>query len=215
MAAPGVPRGLAVAAGVMVWAALALQLALSLQLTYDQGRGTVDGLVTFLSFFTILTNLLVALTLTAPTLALGTAVGRLFAMSEVATGVAVAITMVGGAYVTLLRHVWDPQGAQLVADVALHYFTPVIFVLYWWLAIPKSGLRWSAVPWMLLYPLTYLGYTIVRGALSGDYAYYFLDAVALGYRRFAVNALGLSALFVVIATLYTWLGRLQARGSRA
>ena len=59
--------------------------------------------------------------------------------------------------------------------------------------------------------LVYLGYALVRGALVGHYPYHFIDAGLLSYSQVAVNAVGLTLVFVIVASLFTWLGRLQAR----
>jgi hypothetical protein len=209
MAAARIPPGLVVAGGLVGWAALALQFVLSMQLTYGQGRGTLDGIVSFLSFFTVLTNVLVVLAMTAPHLAPGTALGRFFARPAVATGVAAAIAIVGVIYVTLLRRVWDPQGAQLVADIVLHYVMPVMFVGYWWFGVDKHTLGWRDVSWYLVYPLAYLGVALLRGAVTGRYPYYFIDARELGYGQTAVNALGISLAFVAVSSLFTVVGRTQ------
>ena len=66
----GVTRGhrfkpLVATSAALGWMALALQFALSLQLSIAHGKGVLGGLVIYFSFFTILTNLLVALALTA------------------------------------------------------------------------------------------------------------------------------------------------------
>ena len=205
------PRPLALLLGAAVWAALALQFFITTSQTVANGRGLAYGIGLYFSFFTILTNTLAALTLTVPAVAPRSRVGRFFADPVTATGVSAAIAMVGLVYVTLLRHVWQPQGAQLVADVALHYVSPVLFVAYWWFGVDKRDLSWRDVPWYLAYPLVYLGYALVRGAVVGHYPYHFIDAGLLSYSQVAVNAVGLTLVFVIVASLFTWLGRLQAR----
>ena len=207
-------RSLALLLGAMVWAALALQFFITTSQTVANGRGLAYGIGLYFSFFTILTNTLAALTLTLPAVAPRSMAGRFFADPITATGVTAAITMVGLVYVTLLRHVWEPQGAQLVADIALHYVSPVLFVAYWWFAVDKRVLSWRAVPWFLAYPLVYLGYALVRGALVGHYPYHFIDAGLLSYTQVALNAVGLTLVFVIVASLFTWVGRLQARELR-
>lgn len=197
--------------GLLVWAALGLQLVLSVDLTLSQGRGLADAVFTFLGFYTILTNILVALALTVPRLWPASAPGRFFGRPGVVTGVAVAITVVGVTYVLLLRQVWDPQGWQLVADIALHYATPVLYVAYWWVAVPTHAIGWSDIPWQLLYPLGYLAYSLVRGAISGRYPYYFLDPGRLGYAQTLANAVGMTVFFLLVAAGFVAVGRARRR----
>jgi hypothetical protein len=211
--APG-RRVPALLVGAVVWAALALQLLITTSQTVANGSGLAYGIGLYFSFFTILTNTLAALTVTLPALAPRSAAGRFFARAVTATGVTAAIVMVGLVYVTLLRQVWEPQGAQLVADIALHYASPVLFATYWWTGVDKRDLSWRDLPWYLAYPLLYLGYALVRGALVGHYPYHFIDAGLLSYGAVAINAVGLTVVFVIVAALFTWLGRLQARAVR-
>jgi len=58
-------RSFAAAAALLGWLALALQLLLSIQLTIASGQGAWAGVWTYCGYFTITTNVLVALALTA------------------------------------------------------------------------------------------------------------------------------------------------------
>ena len=204
---PGL-RVFTLVAALVAWAAVLLQFVLSLQLAVANGKGILGGIVIYFGYFTILTNLLVALALAAPLAAPTSALGRFFARPGVATTVATAITVVGLAYFFLLRQVWEPQGWQLVADAALHYATPLLFLLYWGIAVPKKTLRFADIPRWLLYPVGYMFYVLVRGALTGLYPYYFIDVNALGYGAALVNALGILVGFGVVAAVLVLVARL-------
>ena len=54
------PRIAAAMLAALAWTALLLQLFLSLRLSLANGSGIVHGLWTYLAYFTVLTNLLVA-----------------------------------------------------------------------------------------------------------------------------------------------------------
>ncbi len=167
------------------WAALALQLYLIVELRLEQGASVLVGIVNCLSYFTILTNLLVAAATTAiawfPSI-------KFFRRPAVQAGIALYISMVGITYSLLLRHIWNPHGAQKAADVLLHDVTPVLYVGYWIFKAPKVELaRRLALLW-LVYPLTYFAYLLARGAVTGLYPYPFLDAGQLGYPAVLANA---------------------------
>lgn len=83
---------------------------------------------------------------------------------------------------------------------------PVLFVAYWWVAVPAGGVRWADIPGWVLYPVVYFLYVMVRGALSGVYPYPFIDASALGYARSLGNAAGMLLGFAVVAVLLVALG---------
>jgi hypothetical protein len=45
-------------------------------------------------------------------------------------------------YVTILRPLWAPQGAQWLADVLLHYGMPLGYLGFWLFLVRKTSLRW-------------------------------------------------------------------------
>lgn len=196
----------------IAWSGVLLQLVLSLQLAGRNGQSVAQGLVVYFGYFTVLTNLLVACSLSA---VLRQREGRadvLLARPSVLAGVAASIALVGLSYHVLLRHIWNPQGAQWVADVLLHYVTPCLFVLWWLLKAPWPAMRWwSPLVWAL-YPIAYLAYALLRGLWLGSYPYPFIDVPALGYGRVMVNAFGLLAVFLVIASVLVGLKHLWRKG---
>jgi len=199
----------AAVAAALGWTALAIQLYLTVNMSMASGKGRLAGLVTYFSFFTILTNILVAMALTAPLVRGSSRITAFFSRPSVNTGIATSIAVGGIAYVLLLRHVWDPKGLQLVADVLLHYVMPVLYIVYWWLAVPKGDLRRADVWYWMLYPVAYWLFAMVRGALTGFYPYHFIDAGTLGYTRAFANAVGVLLGFVAVALLLVAAGRLQ------
>jgi hypothetical protein len=193
---------------ITVWIAVTLQLVLSMELTRENGGGYVRGLVMYLGYFTILTNILVASAVTAPLIKPRSGIGRFFADGRVATGVCSAILLVGIGYHVLLRTAWDPQGAQWVADVLLHYVTPGLFLLYWLWLIPKDGVGWRALPFWCAYPLAYFVYALIRGALIGVYPYPFLDVRSLGYAGTVMSAAALLGAFLLLGAMLIAVARL-------
>ena len=206
---PPLLRAFATIAALVGWAALILQLALLVRLTVADGRGVSGGIVAYLGFFTILTNILAALALSAPLVAPDSSPGRFLSRAGVNTAVAAAMALVGIAYSLLLRHTWNPQGWQLVADEVLHDVMPVLFLIHWWFRVPKGAVRWTDVPRWCAYPVGYLLYALVRGALIGRYPYPFIDVGALGHRRVLVNSVGLLLGFVLIALILVGAGGLK------
>lgn len=191
------------------WSAIVLQCWLSLQLSMANGRGIGMGLVIFFGYFTVLTNILAALALTAPYVAPQSGIGKFFARPGVNTAIAAYIAVVGITYSLLLRHIWDPQGLQKIVDVALHDAMPVLFIFYWWFAAPKQGLQWRHVFVWSIYPVGYLLYSLAHGALTGLYPYPFIDISQLGYARVMVNAACMLIAFWVIALIFIGIGRMR------
>jgi hypothetical protein len=201
--------------GATAWVALVLQYGLTVTNRSD-GIGPALATLRFFSFFTILSNLLVALVCT---FALAPRPGRLGAFlttprARAATLLYIAVT--GLVYATLLAGLWQPQGAQLVADVLLHNVVPLAYAGVW-LAFQRHGrLVWGDALRFLAFPLAFLGWTILRGALMREYPYPFIDVASIGWAMAAKNAAGLALAFLLLGLLIVavdrWLGR---RGSSA
>jgi hypothetical protein len=203
----------AAAAALLGWLALAVQLLLSIQLTVANGQGMWAGVWTYLGYFTITTNVLVALALTAAASEPRGAISRFFGRPDMHTAIAMSIVIVSAIYNLLLRQLWHPQGWQLAADVTLHDVMPVLFLLYWWLAVPKATLRWQQVIHWQLYPALYFAYVLLRGAVNGWYPYPFLDVTTLGYLRVLIDACMVVLVFVAAALLLVAMARWQVRRS--
>ena len=199
----------AAALACLAVAGVLLQLWLSLQLGVASGQGWAHGLIMYFGYFTVLTNLLVAL------VALRAARAPDGGLDHPWRGAAVtSIVAVGLAYHLLLRKVWDPQGWQLVADLTLHYAVPLAG-LAWWLVLPPRHRLAARKPltW-LIWPLGYCIYALLRGAMIGSYPYYFIDAGAIGLPRALLNSAGLGLVFAVVAYAVWGLARLRQRSAK-
>lgn len=188
-------------AAVLGWGGLAIQLYLIFFARLSVGASLLGGLVSFFSYFTVLTNTLVATVLTCAVTPRDSAARRWFLQPWVSSGVAVSIAVVGLAYSILLRHLWHPEGWQFIADELLHDVMPLLFLGYWWCCVPKGTLRLWHLPLWLIYPLVYFIYALLRGHLLGAYAYPFIDVAVLGYPQVFINAGGILVGFVLIGLL--------------
>lgn len=204
-------RPLALFSALLGWFGLALQLWFSVRLALDDGHTALHGVWLCLGYYTILTNLLVAAVLTAASIDTRSALPRLLQRPGVQTAAAMSIVIVSAVYNLMLRQLWTPTGWVLMADVIVHDLMPPLYVLYWWLAVPKASLRWSQVIGWQSYPAGYFAYVLLRGAVNGWYPYPFLDVKALGYPQVVLDALGVLVAFIVVALLLVALGRWQAR----
>ena len=188
--------------GATAWFALIAQLVLSIQLNAARGMSVAGAVWRYFAFFTVLTNLLVALMLTAATLAPSTRMGRFFDRSDSITGITANIFLVGLVYNTLLFHLNAQEGWRFVTDLLLHFVVPILSVVYWWLAVRDAHIRWiNATAWVF-FLVAYFFYAIVRGSASGFYPYYFINVAQLGFGAVLLNALGvLAAFFFIIGVL--------------
>ncbi|MGH7026124.1 Pr6Pr family membrane protein [Brevundimonas sp.] len=194
------------------WFALILQYVLAL---IDETQPSL-GLMTlnYFSFFTILSNILVALALTGPALSPGSRLGRWAASEGVRAAVAMYIVVVGMTYHFLLAATWNPQGWTLVGNNLLHYVMPIAFVVDWLAFTPKGRLRWiDPVKW-LIPVLIYGAWTLLHGTLSGWWPYWFVDADKLGLGTVMAYFAGLLVFFLIVGLIIVAIDRTFGRRDR-
>jgi hypothetical protein len=182
---------------LLALAALVLQWVLILK----NGEGSTAAIVVrFFSFFTILSNMLVA------GVCMAIAAGHARPRWRGAATLYISVT--GAIYSIILAPLWSPTGAQKVADELLHHAVPLAYVAAWLLLAPHRRLAWTdAVRW-LVFPALYLGWTIVRGGVTGEYPYPFVDLHQLGAARVAINCVMMTGMFAVLGLALVALDRL-------
>ncbi len=119
----------------------------------------------------------------------------------------VGITVTGLVHFVLLRPLLDLEGPNALADSLLHLVVPALAVAGWLVAGPRP--RWARrdAGLALVWPVTWLGWTLLVGALSGWVPYPFLDAEAEGAAAVAVTCAGVTVLFLVFLTVLVALDR--------
>lgn len=124
----------------IAWFAVIAQIGLMMQ---SDKASTVELIVRFFNYFTILSNLLVAVFATAVAFWPDAGIRRNFSRPATQAAIAVYITVVGLVYNTILRFIWQPTGLQRIVDELLHLVIPTLFVIYWWIFV-RQNFKWSA-----------------------------------------------------------------------
>lgn len=169
------------------WAALTLQCYIVQQNAARQGISPLMAFGNFLSYFTILTNAVIALSLTLGLLAPNRKISGFFSKPSVQTSLTGCIILVSLIYHAALARAWNPQGLQWWTNFFLHDAIPSAFVVNWLLFVPKGNLEWRQPLTWMIYPLAYLGWMMGRGAFTGFYPYPFADVTWHGYPRVLAN----------------------------
>jgi hypothetical protein len=188
-------RIIALIGAVIGWFSIIAQLYLIIINRVVSVPGT---LFRFFSYFTVDTNILVALCFTFIFLGSKSRPGKLFSKPTTITALTVYIIIVGIVYNTILRLTWNPQGLQMVVDEILHSVIPVFFILFWVIFTPTEGLKYKQAFSWLIYPIAYMVYAVIHGAITKFYPYIFVDVTRHGYGKVLSNAgLILFAIFVL------------------
>lgn len=206
-------RWLALSTFCVAAASLVLQYAILVR-TASPAIGPLLATVRYFSYFTILSNVLVAFATASACMQGAGALAVFFRRPAVQGGIALYIGVTGTVYFSILRHLRQPQGAQWWADAGLHYASPVLYVAWWIFGVRHFGLQWRTVVAWLGFPAAYLLWVLLRGAWVHEYPYPFIDVGQLGWMATARNVAGVLALFVVLGALLIAADRGLARLGR-
>ena len=191
---------------IVGWFAVVLQLYL---IIINRVVSLSETIVRFFSFFTIQTNILVAVCFTFLWLKPKSKWGLFFSKPKNTTAITLYITIVGLVYNAILRFLWAPTGSQKVVDELLHLVIPILVLLYWILFVPKKTLEFKDIfPW-LIFPALYLVYTLIRGAFFSFYPYPFIDVILLGYNKVLINSFFMLLAFLFFGTLFISIGKIK------
>jgi hypothetical protein len=190
---------------VITWAGLAVQF----HATFGLVGSLASTLAVLLWYFTIITNLLVAVVFT------GIAIGRdRFTRLSLLAATTLYILLVGVTYGLLLHGIEELSGGSAIANVLLHMVTPILVPIFWLIFTPKGKLTQRDPLLWAIYPLTYLFYALLRGEFTGRYPYPFINVNELGWARTILHAFLIAAAFLVTSWLFVWFDSLLGRRLR-
>jgi hypothetical protein len=180
------------------WTALGLQLFMTVESAWALGQSVSGAIFADLSFFTVLTNLAISICLVCA--ACEPDEESFWNWPQVQTALALYILVVAIVYAAVLQGLWVPQGLEFLTERFFHLVMPLLYMGFWLFITPKGSLRLSdQISWQI-YPLAFMCYTLIRGAMIGTYPYPFLNVAQYGYETVLMNSLFLAALFVTLGT---------------
>ena len=209
---------LAVAAAIV--AAVVAQLSASLAFWQDRGIDNVGSqTVNFFSFFTVESNIAAAVVLVIGAVLLIVRPGPDSAVYALTRASVVSYMVVTGVvYNLLLRGIELPQGSTVAwSNEVLHVVAPLYLLLDWLLAPGRSPIAARKIWVVLVFPLVWTAYTLVRGPFVDDqvygnafwYPYPFLNPFtsANGYLSVALYVVLIAAVIGLVAAGVLWISR--------
>lgn len=182
---------------ILSWMTIITQFVLLLE---ARMTSLMEAILRFFTFFTILTNILVAIVFTALWLKPKN-IFSFFTLFNTMSATAVYIFVVGFLYNTVLRFIWEPQGLQRIVDEMLHLIIPIVFITYWMYNIKSNTIQWKSIFNWLMYPMLYLVVILIRGHFADYYPYPFVNVLELGYSKVILNSLLLTLFFGLISSV--------------
>ena len=189
----GVLRVLGAAAVIV---AIAGQFAQSWSMVPDRAAFVVN----FFSFFTILSNALAAIALL---------VGAWFSFTRRVDPAAYnlvracVVTYMATTFVVynlLLREISLDQATTVPwSNEILHVWAPLYLIVDWLFAPGRRPIAWGRLWTIVIFPIVWAVYSMIRGALIGWYPYPFLNpAQEAGYGGVAVYVIAIAAFILLV-----------------
>ena len=188
---------------IIEWFSLILQLDLQIK---NSDVSVSELLIRYFSYFTILSNILVALCVSC----LLFNSKNIITKQTSQTAIAVYIFVVGLIYNVILRSIWKPQGLQKLVNELLHVVNPILYFLYWIVFANTIKLKTKNIIYWLIYPFVYTVAVLIRGSFSQFYPYPFLEINKLGLDKVLVNCCGITVLFIITSIIFLTVGNFIA-----
>lgn len=185
--------------GLLTVAAIVTQLV-----TLSQA-GTLDP-VHYLTYFTIDSNL-IATTL----LLVGAARWRSErspTMDLLRGGAVVYMSVTGVVFAVLLSGTNVDTAIPWVNSV-VHEVMPIVLVADWLLDPPQMRLSLRQGALWLSYPLVWIVYELIRGAITGKYHYPFLNPANGGYGAVFLYSVAILVMMLIFCAVVVWLGNVR------
>lgn len=175
---------------------------------YPQLDTTAEKLVTQYSYFTVLSAIVMTACLFffAVGGAASTSVGARILRLEAT----MMVVITGLVYNFVLADGTPKHGLSYFTNLVHHQLFPVLMPLLWLGTVPlrrSRDVRTTTVVGVMMFPLLWVVYTFIRGAHTGFYPYFFMDAGDLGLAQAMLNTAAVFGVFFVLVGL---LGAMEA-----
>ncbi|HET8778666.1 MAG TPA: Pr6Pr family membrane protein [Agromyces sp.] len=191
---------LRVLAGAAIVIAIVGQFARSWSMVPDRAAFIVN----YFSFFTILSNALTAIVLL---------VGAWYAFTRrsdpewfnlVRTCAVTYMATTFVVYNLLLREISLDQATTVPwSNEILHVWAPLYLVLDWVLAPGRRPVSWRRLWTIAIFPIVWVVYSMIRGAITGWYPYPFLNPSiepGVGYNGVTVYVIAIAAFILLVGS---------------
>lgn len=182
--------------------------------TGDGLSGALSRLTDTFSYFTIWSNIVVAVSVT---LLLSRPLRDTLWRRILRLDGLLMITVTAIVYQVLLAPTAVVEGWSRVTDPILHVVTPILTVVVWAVWGPRGWITGRLVPAALVIPVAWIAWMLARGAVVDAYPYGFANVVEFGYGPVARTLVLILVFGLVVAAAFwgaeSWLGRRRRRAT--
>ncbi len=199
-----IARALFATTALAVLVGLVVQIYVSANLKGTQFTSVPSLIFNVFCYFTVQSNIIVGVTAALLARRLEQ-LATSFRVLRLAGLIAIIITFV--VFHVALADLQDLHGLAATADLLLHTVVPILAVLGWVAFGPRGMVSWRVAVLAVLFPVCWVAFTLVRGALINFYPYPFVDVRVLGYPRVLGNMVVIGLLFFALAAAAVVLDR--------
>ncbi len=202
--------------GARVVVALALLGSVAWQVT-DRVLNNLFRPAEYFAFFSIVSAILVGVIVLISGIATILGIAESKRMALVRLSAVTSMLVVAIVYHALLEgSAPDPRDVgyawPVLPNLVIHTYAPILITLDYLLIHRRPPLRLRQAFWVVVYPLTWLAFSIVRGLSDGWWPYWFIDPSGPGgVGSMLAYVLAISAFFIVLALALIALTRLSYR----
>ena len=164
----------------------------------SSGQPLINRVVDYLSFFTIWSNIVVAIVAGYFVYQPRAASPR---FQTIWLSALLMISVTGLTYHFALADPLDTPDAAAVSNACNHILTPLAFVLAWLIVGPRGWISLKLIMASFILPLSWILLTLMRGAIVDAYPYPFVNVVKLGYGPVLMNLVVILLACCVLALL--------------
>ncbi len=185
-------------------------VAIAAQALDLQSRGVLVP-ANFFSYFTIQSNLIAVAVFLIGVARWRTPTSPTW---ELVRGQAVLVMTITFIVFALLLSGTNVDTALPWVNAVVHQVMPIAVIVDWLIDPPRyrisfaTSLRWT------IYPVIWVAYTLIRGALVDWYPYPFIDPANGGYGTVATYVVAILAFGVVLCAVIAWVGNILGSRSR-
>ena len=165
------------------------------------------------SYFTILSNIVVAIVMTAVVTNPGIfnrrgRTGNIWRTLRLDSLLMITIT---GIVYNLLLATGPKTGWDNISNLLQHVINPIVTVIVFFLAGPRGLLKLKTIAQALILPIIWAVYVLARGTMINAYPYFFFDVATHGWAYVITFIAEIMAFAVVIGLLFVGYDKVASR----
>ncbi|MDA8197221.1 MAG: Pr6Pr family membrane protein [Actinomycetota bacterium] len=179
-------------ARIALAAAIALVFVIRMYVIVTKRQAIVDTL----SYFTYESNLFAAFVFGL--LGWKAVRGESTASLQGYRGAATAYLLITGIIYNLLLNAPSSGTSEILVNLLYHHIAPLYVLIDFLIDTPKPAITYRRALLWVVYPVVYMVYTFIRGAITNWYPYPFFDAAHHSVATIATNVVGLVVFGLVL-----------------